>query len=100
LHVAGLTSDLPELFSVDNRFWSGIQVALTARRELHSGLLSRLEEAQRGYPQRHEQDEPPRPRRAETEERGCHSNRHGQRDKARVPTLALSPRPDVGDGHQ
>jgi hypothetical protein len=98
LHVAGLTSNLPELFGVDNRFWSDIQVALTARGELYSGFVPRLEEAQRGDPQRHEQYKPPCTRRSETQERGGHPNRQRQRYDARFLAPPFTARPDVRDG--
>jgi hypothetical protein len=98
VHVAGLTSNLPEFFGVDNWFWSGIHVALTARGELYSGFRPRLEEAQRGDPQRHEQHKPPCSRGSETQERGGHPNCQGQSDNARFLAPSFTARPDVRDG--
>src|SRR5438477_434318 len=92
-----LSAYLCELSRGADSFRSRVQVAQTARSEADSGLVERLEEAERADPQGEKAGEPPQPRRIEEEEqRREHSGRHHGDDPQPQP-LPLATRPDVGN---
>ena len=72
-----------------------IEVAQTARRETHSGLVFGLEEPERADPERNEYDETPNCRKTRVDEN--HGERRGQcqRDVAEPSALRLASRADI-----
>jgi len=95
-----LTTNPPELGGIGDRAGarSIVHVAQTARREPHSGLVSRLKESERAQPQRKECEEAPGARCAQDyqqdhEQRGC-----GERDESESTPLRLTAWSDVRDG--
>ena len=95
----GLAANLPKLCRIADRTNSGsiVHVALTARREPHSGPGSRLKEPERAQPERQQCEESPGARRAQSdqedhEQRGC-----SERDEPESTSLRLTARSDVRD---
>lgn len=99
MNPQGLTADLTQLGRIGNRTGSGavVHVALTARREPDSGLVSRLKEPERAQPERQQREEPPGARCAQSyqedhDQRGC-----TERDESESTSLRLTARSDVRD---
>jgi hypothetical protein len=90
---------LTQLRRIGDRTGSGavIHVALTARREPHSGFVSRLKEPERAEPERQQCEESPGARFAPDhqeshQQRGC-----SERDESESTPLRLPARSDVRD---
>lgn len=96
MHAHRLTANPPELVRILDRLRSVVQVALTARRESHSGLVSCLKEAQRGHPHRWKQCEPPDLRRANPEQDAGNEQRRAEGHEAEAQAVALTAGTDVG----
>ena len=100
-----LTTNPPELSRIGDRAGSGpvVHIALTARCEPDSGLVSGLKESERAQPERQEGEKAPgsggAERKAEQGEDGC-DRKH---DEAEPAPARLAPRSDVrdeGDGYR
>ena len=103
MHAHRLTANPPELLRILDRLRPVVHVALTARRESHSGLVSCLKEAKRGHPQRCTQCQPPDRRRAHPEEDAGNEQRRAEGHEAEAQAVALTAGTDVrgwGDGYQ
>jgi hypothetical protein len=68
VHEASLTSNLAALGRIGNWLSTFVHVAQTARREVHSGLISSLKETHQADPERRKEYKSPTPWRSETEE--------------------------------
>jgi len=77
--------------------WRGfiVHVALTARREAHSGLVAGLKESQRAEPEWHKRDESPGAGRMRRKEHGHERGRYQKRDKPESTALRLPAGSDV-----
>ena len=103
MHAHRLTANPPELLRILDRLRPVVHVALTARRESYSGLVARLKKAERGYPQRWKQYEPPHRRRAHPEQDAANEQRRAEGHEAEAQAVALTAGTDVrgwGDGYQ
>ena len=99
MHRPCLAKNLVQLGLADNRFGTIVQFALTARSQLHSGLVARLEHSQGRQPQGHEKRDSPGARDACREQRSRKHDTRAQRYEAKREPLATLPRPHVRDGH-
>jgi hypothetical protein len=97
MHPKGLPTDLPQFAGIGDELRSRIEVAPTARRELYSRLIARLEVSKRADPQRGEQYKAPSSRRVNYEESQPSRDCNGQGDHAETESCALAPRADVWD---
>lgn len=97
MHGAGLAPNLPERVRVRDGFGTRIHVAPTARRELHSGLVSSLKEPECGDPEWHDQRNSPRPRDLDRKQDDGKQGTGAQGDEAESETVPLAAGADVGD---
>ena len=98
MHAQRLTADPPQLIRILDRFRSAIHIALTARRESHSGLVASLEEPQRGQPEKRKECESPDIGRAKrVEDPGEHQGGTEGHDAEAHAALPAA-RTDVRDG--
>ena len=95
-----LASHLRELGRLLNRTraCAVIEVAQTARRESHSGLVFGLEESERADPKRKENSEPPDGGKTRGNEDHREHRGKRERDVAEPSALRLAPRADIRDG--
>ena len=97
MDLARLTPHLGALLRVGNGLGSCVQIALSARREGHSGLLPRLEEAQCGTSEWQEEGEPPPTRTPGHDEHSAEDDSHAEQEQPeREPLAPLAPA-DVPD---
>ena len=73
-----------------------VQVAQTARRETHSGLVARLKDTEPRGPERQEENRAARARRMERQQRRADYDGNSQRDQSEPQALPLAARADVG----
>ncbi len=99
IHRPRLTAHLRELTRIGDQLGSCVHVALTARRELHSGSVAVLEIPQRRREEWNKERQPPRLSRVAQEhgERERHTD-HQPREPKDAPLAALA-RADVRDSH-
>jgi len=93
VYSAGLAAKLCPLSRVGDGFWSGVHVALTARRELHSGLVPGLEETEHRDIERGDQDQSPGTGNAARDHRAgrnCCDNEGDDPGKLTLTTFARS----------
>lgn len=100
MDLASLAAHLRELGGVGDRRRPGVQVALTARREGHSGLRAGLQHSECPSPKGQEQQEPPESVRLDPDkhrgEAGPAAEKDHAKPHARSPLLGA----DVGDAHR
>ena len=99
VNLACLPSDLRELVGIRDVLRPRVQVALTARRETHSGLFAGLEHAEQTEPEREEERHPPErlnPRREQRHERRRAHAEHDEAEDGPLPALAW---PDVRNAY-
>lgn len=101
MHTQRLTTNTLQVRRILDHLRAAIHVALTARRESHSSLVSSLEEAQRGHPEKRKECESPDTRRAKRKENStehqCRTERHGAEAQAALLAAPTDIR-DGGDG--
>jgi hypothetical protein len=105
MHDEGLASNPPELSRIGDRAGSGpvVHVALTARCEPDSGLVSGLKESERAQPERQEREEAPACGGAERNTEQSEDSCDRKHDEAEPAPPRLAPRSDVrdeGDGYR
>ena len=95
MHPTRLAAKLPDHCGVLDFLFSGVQISRTSRRESHSGLLERLEDAKGSKPEREEEAEPPPPIDADDHEPCGDPKARGKRGYSDDKPLALLSRPDI-----
>src|SRR3989304_5163025 len=90
-----LAAKLPSHCGVLDFLFSGVQISRTSRRQSHSGLLERLEDAKGCHPEREEEAGPPPPIDARIDESDGDPHGHGQRGPPHDKPLGLLSRSDI-----
>jgi hypothetical protein len=97
VHDASLTWNLAALGRIGNWLSTVVHVAQTARREVHSGLISSLKETHQADPERRKEYKSPTPWRSETEEDASEQGSGHQGHDAQSLALLLAARTNVRD---
>ncbi len=94
--AAGLPAHLVELVRVGDRLVPGIHVLQPARSEGDTGFRAHLKEPDRRSPDRQEDEQPPRTRRVEQDQRSGHTDRDREEQESADQTPPAFARADVG----